>query len=224
MYELKHGNLTAVCRNLMSEMQQEIGGYYGYNLYDTCVGKQVFPLSYYMVPAKRSWWGPPRFNLPSSRYRSSQHLLGGAVNDYPCPGPAMMMWLNRSDVRVALDVDVDSYFFSTDGGSSFNYSLTEKTVLPFYANVIRNNTLRVLVYNGDTDPGINSFITQDLYFNYFKQVGIQKTAKWRPWTTDGKKQMGGYVTKFASNFAYLTIRGRYESLLCFCLCPVKWAY
>lgn len=48
-------------------------------------------------------------------------------------------------------------------------SLTEPDLLPFYAQVITEGKLRVLVYNGDTDPGINSFITQDKYTEYFDQ-------------------------------------------------------
>ena len=34
------------------------------------------------------------------------------------------------------------------------------------------------------------------------------TQPWRPWTVDGKQQMGGYVVEYANNlFAFLTIRG-----------------
>lgn len=33
------------------------------------------------------------------------------------------------------------------------FSLTEPNLLPFYEEVIREGKLRVLVYNGDTDPG-----------------------------------------------------------------------
>lgn len=46
-------------------------------------------------------------------------------------------------------------------------SLTEPNLLPFYASVVQQGNLRVLVYNGDTDPGINSFVTQDKYTEYF---------------------------------------------------------
>lgn len=56
----------------------------------------------------RSWWsGHPR--------------LGAAENDYPCPGNALAMWINRTDVRLALGVDPNSYYFSGDNGVGFNY-------------------------------------------------------------------------------------------------------
>ena len=44
-----------------------------------------------------------------------------------------------------------------------NYTLSEKNLLPFYQHVMQKTDLKVLVYNGDTDPGINSMVTQDKY-------------------------------------------------------------
>lgn len=41
-----------------------------------------------------------------------------------------------------------------------NYSRTEPNLLPFYEYVRSSTPLRVLVYNGDTDPGISSMVTQ----------------------------------------------------------------
>ena len=62
-------------------------------------------------------------------------------------------------------------------------------------------------YNGDTDPGINSMVTQDKFFGYFDSIGVKETEAWRPWTLDGKQRMGGYVVSLEGNFHYLTIRG-----------------
>jgi len=56
--------------------------------------------------------------------------------------------------------------------------------------------LRVVVYNGDTDPGINSMVTQDRYFLYFDANGVPETQAWRPWTRDGKQTMGGYTVQY----------------------------
>lgn len=38
---------------------------------------------------------------------------------------------------------------SGDNGAGFVYNVTEKNLLPFYLDTIRENKLRVLVYNGD---------------------------------------------------------------------------
>jgi carboxypeptidase C (cathepsin A) len=53
------------------------------------------------------------------------------------------------------------------------------------------------------DPGINSFVSQ----NWTVALGFKETQAWRPWTVDGKQQMGGYVTRYENNFDFLTIRG-----------------
>jgi carboxypeptidase C (cathepsin A) len=63
--------------------------------------------------------------------------------------------------------------------------------------------VRVLVYSGDTDPCINTFWSQ----NWTSHLGFEETQAWRPWTTDGAQAMGGYVTRYAQGFDFLTIRG-----------------
>jgi len=201
-------------------MNTEIGGYFAYALYHTCPQNvfQVYvppsflndtsPLDEIEATPPRTWFSNvPR---PSTRKWSvgGNGLLGGATNDYPCPGPAMAIWLNLTAVRQAIHVPINSNFFDGDDGVGFNYTSTETNVLPFYRYVVQSKLLRMLVYNGDTDPSINSFVTQDKYTEYFTQYGIQQTAEWRPWTLDGQQNMGGYVTEFADGvFNFLTIRG-----------------
>jgi hypothetical protein len=126
------------------------------------------------------------------------------------------VWLNRTDVKRAFHVPTDTYYFSGDNGDGFVYHTSAKNVLPVYAQVLRNTSLRVLVYNADADPAINSFVTQDKYFDYFASLGdddddgaaIAETAPWRAWTVDGRKYMGGYVTEYAyGRFQFATVRG-----------------
>jgi hypothetical protein len=112
---------------------------------------------------------------------------------------------------------------SGDNGVGFNYSLTEKNLLPFYLEVIQNGTLQVLVYNGDTDPGINSFITQDRYTQYFDSMKLPLTETWRPWTLDGNIAMGGYVFRYASTFRFVTIRGSGHMVFRTLPCPAPGA-
>ena len=64
--------------------------------------------------------------------------------------------VNQSAVRAALHVPTNSLFFSGDNGAGMTYVPTEKNLMPFYQHVAKNTSLRVLVYNGDTDPGLNS--------------------------------------------------------------------
>ena len=131
--------------------------------------------------------------------------VGGAVNDYVCGGgDAQNAWVNSTEVRKALNVPENSFFFSGDNGDSMVYASTEKDLMPFYQRVAADTDLRVLVYNGDADPGINSFVTQ----NWTSHLGFEETQPWRGWTLDACQRMGGYVTRYEkSNFDFLTIRG-----------------
>lgn len=69
---------------------------------------------------------------------------------------ALKKWMNASEVKVALHVDANAFFFSGDNGAGFVYNLTEPNLSEFYKHVALNTSLRVLIYNGDTDPGLNT--------------------------------------------------------------------
>ena len=132
--------------------------------------------------------------------------LGGALNDYACGGgPATNVWVNQSAVKAALHVPADAVFFIGDDGEGMVYESTEKNVMPFYRELAASSDdVRVLVYNGDTDPGINSFVAQ----NWTAALGFEASEAWRPWTLDGCRRVGGYVTTYArEKFQFLTIRG-----------------
>jgi len=179
------------CKALLAKADEESAGYYAYNLYDTCWYQNNLNPPH--RSKSRSTWGPP-----------ARHLFRGALLDYPCGGPqALFHWLEHPDVKKALHVAPNAYFFSGDNGVGFNYTLTERNLLPFYKHLVYNTSIRVLVYNGDTDPGINSFTAQ----NWTSYLGVPEKESWRAWTLDSKQAVGGYVTRYEGSFDYLTIRG-----------------
>jgi hypothetical protein len=109
--------------------------------------------------------------------------LQGGLNDYPCGGvAASFKWLNHELVKEALNVPKDAVIFSGDNGDGFTYNMTEKNLLPFYQELVTNTSIRVLVYNGDTDPCLDSLSGQ----NWTSSLGFTQTQEWRPWTIDGK--------------------------------------
>ena len=168
------------CQLLLDEIDAQVGGYFEYDLYDDCI---------YQEGLRRRLGAAP--------------ALGGAVNDYYCGGgDAQTLWVNASSVRDALHVPRAANFFNGDNGVGMNYSSTEANVLPIYRRAAAAG-LRSLVYNGDADPGINSFVAQD----WTARLGYATTQTWRPWTLDGCKRMGGYVTRYEQHFDFLTIRG-----------------
>ena len=68
--------------------------------------------------------------------------------------------VDQSSVREALHVPATSNFFDGDNGAGMIYQSTEPDLRPFYQHVANSTALRVIVYNGDTDPAINSFVAQ----------------------------------------------------------------
>ena len=190
------------CQTLLAQVDTQIGAYYAYNLYDSCwyqnslepPKKQQHTA---MDQSARNYWstvptlgrtGNSNDVLSSrttSRTTSSRALP--AVNDYPCDGPqAMFAWVMTPAVKKALHVAPDANFFSGDNGVGFTYNITEPDLMPFYVQVAKETKLRVLIYNGDTDPSINSFLTQ----NWTSSLGLKETEEWRSWTLDGKRYMG----------------------------------
>eukprot|EP00054_Salpingoeca_dolichothecata_P001865 m.21002 g.21002 ORF g.21002 m.21002 type:complete len:508 (-) comp12598_c0_seq2:103-1626(-) len=203
--DLRSGALTPTCQALVKQMNDAIGGYFSYNLYDQCYTQDVIKNA-----NERSYTqskGSCPANDPDCDSSSPQEV-NFFSNGYPCAGDVYMLWLNQSSVRTALHVPVNANFFSGDNGVGFNYELTERNVLPIYKRVLSETDLRVLSYNGDTDPAINSMLTQDRFFDYFDNENfVTETEAWRPWTLDGKKEMGGYLVSYGSQFTYVTVRG-----------------
>ena len=213
------------CSQAQAAMSKEIGGYYMYNLYDDCwyqndlmrVANEEKLRNFHTNINEQRYFGPPPLTGASANdgfatgraHRSSgQDGFKGGLNDYPCGGPhALNVWVNATAVRAALHVTADAFFFSGDNGVGFPYRGDEGPLLPFYRELQAvasgaPGKVRVLIYSGDTDPCINTFWSQ----NWTSHVGFKETAPWRPWTLDGKQRMGGYVTRYANDFDFLTIR------------------
>ena len=162
----------------LAKIKEEQGGFFEYALYDECTFRN---------------------GLLQSRPRAK--VVTGALNDYPCGGgPVMESYFQMDAVKEAFHVK--STFFEVDNAEGdFDYTPTEPDLSGFYQEV--NGKLRVLVYNGDTDPAITSFATA----NWTSYLGLEEIEHWRPWTSDGCQQMGGYVTRYEGEFDFLTIRG-----------------
>ena len=173
-YLKQGGTAPKGCRAMLERMTAAAAGYFEYNLYDECT------------------------------YDDLLSQGNGAVNDYVCGGgSALNKWILREDVREALHVPTDSLFFDGDNGEGMVYKQTEPDLMAFYRKVAQKTDLRVLVYNGDADPSINSFVAE----NWTVALGYDETQPWRAWTLDGCRKVGGYVTRYRQNFDYLTIRG-----------------
>lgn len=105
------------------------------------------------------------------------------------------------------------FFFTGDNGVGFTYNGNEPydAIFEWYKQMAARNQecesekkVRMLIYNGDTDPSLNSFFGE--YWTS-QELGLVEKESWRPWTHNNKLRMGGFVTRYKGDFDYLTIRG-----------------
>lgn len=138
--------------------------------------------------------------------------VGDAENDYACGGDdATDAWADRTDVREALHVQVDASWNNVDGDWP-EYKSTASDLVSLYAKWANESDLRVLIYNGDTDPMIMMRENEE----WTSGMGFDEKESWRPWvyTREGEQHVGGYVTRYQTPgnsteaaFDFLTIRG-----------------
>ena len=192
---LRSGNLSGTCNGYIAEMKQQVGGFFVYDLYDDCDSQMLSKSNGMHTSA-------------ALRKGNARRKLGGAETDYVCPGTALTDWLARDEVKVALGMPVDDYFFNADNGIGFSYAYDIYDVRPFYLKAAKAG-LRILTYEGDADAsGLSSYGLQDVYVEMWPKASYQLTEAWRPWTVDGKARMGGYAMEWNNRqMSHLTIRG-----------------
>jgi len=183
---------TDICKAAVAKVRSQVGGVYDYSLYDECT------YSNGLMEIENNMEGGI-----DNGDSAAVSMIDGALNDYSCGGDVVMEeYLKLDAVREALHVQ-ESDYFSVDNAENFDYTPTEKDLTGFYNYVATETNISVLVYNGDVDPAITSFAAQ----NWTSHLGLHKTEDWRPWTVDGCRRMGGYVTRYEGMFDFLTIRG-----------------
>ena len=92
---------SAACAKALKQMDDNLGGMFDYSYYDDCIYDESFRRRRRLEQGEAAPWR-------------------GGLNDYACPGDAMTVWLNRSDVRKALNIQPDNRFNSADNGVGMN--------------------------------------------------------------------------------------------------------
>merc|ERR1712216_1064019 len=196
-FELMNLPFTPSCIGALLKMAEEFSYFFEYGLYDECYD---FDISFLTEGQEMPHGKVPRRLKADDDGGYEPHHMDGA----PCGGTgALGKWAKHADVKQALHVSPNASYFSGDNGVGFHYKSTEKDLTPFYKHVAENTNLRVLIYNGDTDPFLNSFAAE----NFPAGIGLTEKEGWRPWTVDGEMRMGGFVTRYEGGLDFLTVRG-----------------
>jgi hypothetical protein len=191
---LKDGQLDNVpqtCKNALAQSNTECNWdmFYAYNYYDKCPGTGIHaaPITYV-----------------STRFGDVPSLPSSQPNGYPCGGDAALAeWIQTAPVKKSMHVAPESVYFSGDNGVGFNYTINWPSSLETVKRLHDDGVHRVLAYNGDTDPAINSFVTQ----NWTSYLNYSVVEQWRPFTTDGQQAVAGYVVTYEGNLQFASIRG-----------------
>eukprot|EP01084_Bolivina_argentea_P196001 336088_1 len=182
------GNWTNIpeCESIILYGLEKIGGYYVYDLYDPCWEKN---------------YTSPYFQISGETNAETEY-----DTQYACGNSVYYQYLNIESVKEAINIPIElSWRFYNK--VEFDYVKTQKDLRPWYKNKIEEGKYKILVYNGDVDTAVAT-IGADVW-TYSLGFDIYPNEEWRPWTIDGKMDMGGYITMFdtARNFSFVTIRG-----------------
>ena len=186
-----YGNWTnlPLCEAYILKGLEGIGGYDVYNLYDPCWEKN-YTLPYFQT---------------NENYKKSLSQNVDYNTQYACGVPKVFeQYMHIEQVKEAIHVP-NTIIWRQEAG--LDYVKTQKDLRPWYNKTIHEGKYKILIYNGDVDTAVPTYAA-DLW-TYNLGFEIYSNEEWRPWTTDGKMDMGGYVTVFDTkqNFTFATIRG-----------------
>ena len=85
----------------IDEMNESLGGYFFYSLYDDCI---------YDEPYRRRRLDEIDDPVDRELIALTMSEGRGGLNDYPCAGTVMSDWLDRPEVRAALNIQPDNRF------------------------------------------------------------------------------------------------------------------
>ena len=100
----------------------------------------------------------------------------------------------------------DASYHSADNGNGFVYNLTWASNLPLLHRLQSGkDRVKVLIYNGETDPSVSSVKSQAVSFG----LGFPVKEAWRPWTfgDSGPEVVAGQIVQWEGNISHATVRG-----------------
>mmetsp|Transcript_13239 Transcript_13239/g.29964 ORF Transcript_13239/g.29964 Transcript_13239/m.29964 type:complete len:502 (-) Transcript_13239:72-1577(-) len=196
-----HAALSSECKQLLAEMDRQVGPHNVYNIYDNCGNTQDFLTR----TGKTSGW-LRRFlrssiHDPASARAELTRMNGGFQWD--CLGDADS-WITRADVRKALHLDQ-----VTPGASGFSYASTGPASVTLYPELAQK--LNVLIYNGDADACV-PYNGNEKWIDELEAAGnLTQTSAWSPWYNSNHATPAGYETAYKApngehSFSFMTIR------------------
>eukprot|EP00020_Sapocribrum_chincoteaguense_P002215 CAMPEP_0170752384 /NCGR_PEP_ID=MMETSP0437-20130122/11941_1 /TAXON_ID=0 /ORGANISM="Sexangularia sp." /LENGTH=543 /DNA_ID=CAMNT_0011091453 /DNA_START=189 /DNA_END=1821 /DNA_ORIENTATION=+ len=109
--------------------------------------------------------------------------------------------------RTAIGVPVNASFFTGDNGVGFVYHPSYPDVRTAAEQLI-NKGFRILIYNGDSDPAINSVTTQYLWSTWADDRYGAPSTGWTPYSLNGGSNVvGAYMQWADGRLTWASLRG-----------------
>ncbi len=194
-------NISKECEVLIDQIE-EPPRMNGYDAYRTCYSPPSDSAAQHLQQR-------PRLSkrLKMSRLELARSLRGGAGESVPCINSVLgTQYLNRADVRASLHVESSPNTWAICGGVNYIDDGVYDSMVAVHEDMIKQYKPRVLVYNGDVDPGCNYLWGEASC----RRFGGQVSSAWHSWTYDDKlvgTQLGGYAIEFEKDVTFTTIHG-----------------
>lgn len=193
---------SPACLAKLSEMEEAIGQFNIYNIYDEC-GRDQRRLE--------EVEGSPHMGLMDAFRKMSNKTVHvetsdsfkrtagytGALNDYSCGAETVMdAWLAEPSVMEALHVKADT--------AGMRYEKTATDMRPLYASLM--DQYQMLIYSGDTDGCVPYVGTE----SWTRDLGYGVVADWHQWFSkpdmDHASHKAGYAVTY-DKFQFITVNG-----------------
>ena len=184
---------SSVCSTLILNFMRKIGNLNPYALdYPVCLSNQQLRMREFL--------------------RDTTDTNEDSVIIYePCEELYSSNYLNRLDVKMALNVNKDIVWEECSRTTKYNLADKMLPMEKYYRTILNSEThqdLRILVYSGDDDSVCGTIGTQ----RWIYDLGFPTTSLWKTWyNNDG--QTAGFITKFKtpfskdSRFSFITVHG-----------------
>lgn len=192
------------CQSAVDQATDQVGPVDVYNIYYPCASNTDNSSHVLRDPDHPNypWFAPP--SIVDKAIALKQGPQECFVDNDP-----VTIYLNRPDVRKAIHISPKAKGEwrvcgeRVGGGYTFVYNSTEEDETKnIYPAIIASST-RVIVFNGDVDLCVPYNGNAEWTSRVGELLGVEE--EWRPWLVD--QQVAGYVTSYAHNFSFATVKG-----------------
>lgn len=185
--------MSPACAKARFELDQEVGPYNVYDIYDNCPAMGEYLRS---TGKDMNWLTQQRRAAlaPGSDQDVHEGLLGAPGGGFPyqCggtypPGKVASFFL-RKDVQQALHL-------GQPGQSGFSYETSGPASITLYPELAKK--IRILIYNGDADMCVPYAGNEEWISDLEDQGVLKQSTPWRPWYSDAvKSTAAGFKTTY----------------------------